>query len=110
MAQTAEQALKHYAISYEAVARLDNELGDPESGECAKRADDGDCIDRLFHCPRGPNDERPRWEEFHSAMCPRCRARLATLDERKIARAKLGAAKRALLKVARRLVRESRGA
>ena len=103
---TAEEALKNYAARYVIVARFNKDLGDPEFGECVKRDDEGDCLDRLFHCPRGPNDERPRWEEFNSAMCPRCKTRLAMLDERKLARAKLGAAKRTLLKVGKRLLSE----
>jgi len=103
---TPEQACIDYAAAFAVVRRLQDELGDPEYAHCTKRQDDGDCIDRLFHCPCGPDDERPRWQEFFDAMCPRCKTRLATLDERKVARAKLGACKRTILKVGKRLIAE----
>ena len=104
---SAEQACMNYAEAHAVATRLHNELSDPESGECANRQEDGDCVDRLFGCPRGPDDERPRWQEFFDAMCPRCKARLATLDQRKEARAKLGAAKRTVLTVGKRLLRDA---
>ena len=100
----------NYAVSYAVVKRLNEGLGDPEYAECVKRdQESGDCVDRLFHCPSGPDDERPRWQEFFDAMCPRCVKRLATLDERKAARAKLGAAKRTLLTVGKRLLKREAG-
>jgi hypothetical protein len=103
---TPDQACINYAAAHRDVKRPSAELGDPESAECTKRnADSGDCIDRLFRCPRGPDDERPRWQEFFDALCPRCKGRLATLDARKAARSKLGAAKRAVLTVGKRLLR-----
>jgi hypothetical protein len=101
------QACENYAIAWATVNRLSEELGDPEYADCTKRDHEtGDCIDRLFHCPRGPDYERPRYQEFFDALCPRCKARLATLDERKAAKAKLGAAKRTVLTVGRRLLSE----
>ena len=101
---SADQACMNYAAAYAVVKRLQEELGDPEYADCTKRQEDtGDCVDRLFHCPSGPDDERPRWQEFFDAMCPRCKGRLALLDERKAARAKLGAAKRTLLTIGKRL-------
>jgi len=106
MKVSAETACVNYANAYKTVALLSEELGDPEYSECTKRGETGDCIDRLFSCPRGPDGEAPRLPEFREAMCPRCVRRLATLDERKIARGRLGAAKRTILIVGKRLLKE----
>lgn len=107
---TADQACIDYAIAHQEVAKLSRELGDPEYAECAKRDQDtGDCLDRLFSCPVGPSGEMPRYPEFFEALCSRCKTRLSTLDQRKAARSKLGAAKRTILKVGNRLSADRQG-
>lgn len=65
------------------------------------------CLGELFACPQGPNGEMPRWREFYDKMCDACKSRLSMIEERREARVSLGAAKRAVQVVGKRLAAEA---
>jgi len=62
-----------------------------------------DCLSEFFSAPKGPDGEFPRYREFHDMMCDACKARLDAINLRRAARIHLGAAKRSVEAIGKRL-------
>lgn len=54
------------------------------------------CLDELFYAPRGPDREFPRELEYLAKCCDPCKSKLGALSLRYEAGKKLGAAKRSM--------------
>jgi hypothetical protein len=70
------------------VANLDEDYG---------TGTNDDCLGKFFSAPKGPDGEFPRYREFYTAMCERCKDRLRLLDRKRDAKRQLGAHRRAIL-------------
>lgn len=112
--RTAEQACVDYSIASGAVRRYTSNI---RKALCIRMSDtcpDGDwgsgtgpdiktCLDEFFHAPKGPDGEFPRYREFHEKMCSGCKTRLDLINLRSAARVHLGACKRSVVAIGKRL-------
>jgi len=113
--KTAEDACISYATAREAVLRYtrlmrENPCTEASEGEFIDGAPGPggfvpDCLSEFFGAPKGPDGEFPRYFEFHDAMCDACKARLDAINLRHAARVHLGAAKRSVEAIGKRLMK-----
>lgn len=119
--RTAPEACIEYALAVAAVREQTRILRDTkcEIEEAAERADWSEnypgsegtpsCLDNYFHAPKGPDAEFPRAQEFYEKMCAPCKVKLRAVENRKDAKRRLGAAKRSVESVGKRIDQEKEG-
>lgn len=105
--RTAEDVCVEYAIAVAAVREQTRIMAAHRCTEGSRKnfneTGETECLDDFFAAPKGPDGEFPRYREFHDRMCDNCKRRLQALDDRRQARIRLGAAKRAVEAVGKRL-------
>jgi hypothetical protein len=115
--RTPEDVCIEYAIAAEAVRKYTrlmraNPCTEASEGEFITGAPGlggfvSDCLSEFFAAPKGPGGEFPRYKEFHDLMCDGCKARLDAINLRSAARVHLGAAKRRVEAIGKRLNAEA---
>ncbi len=111
MKRTAEESCIEYAIAVEAVRKYTRIMRANPCTEGSRgnfiETGEVECLDEFFGAPKGPDGEFPRYQEFHDRMCDACKARLDAINLRHAARVHLGAAKRSVEAVGKRLNAEA---
>jgi hypothetical protein len=73
------------------------------SGHYPEQSRPSTCLDELFGAPKGPDGEFPRHEEFFDECCDPCKEKLGALKLRAHAGMRIGAAKRSIGAIGKRL-------
>jgi hypothetical protein len=107
MAKTPAELCIEYAEFVAHVRRLTGVLRKTKCSEASGGDDitppESSCLDEFFSAPKGPDGEFPRDQEFFDEMCEHCKTKLRAIDERRHWKIKLGAVKRNIERVGKKL-------